>query len=430
MSLNLYPSEFFLRSAHKDQIELLRDFDNREWRFALCNWHRRARKSSLAIVLLIKECLKNANKRYAYLTSTFTAARSIVLRDPNMLRRWLPMEYVEKINESELFVKFKNGSILSILGADKPDSIRGIDVCGVVIDEAPLVKREVWEEILRPIIAQQKDRWMLAIFTPKGKNSWVYELWTKAVDNKDFARYILTADQSGIIPKEELEKVKKEMPHRVYAQEFGCDFTESSASVFKNIDLCIAGTLEQPKQDKTYVTGVDLARVDDFTVITTVCRETRHVVAWERFNQIDWSFQKEKILAHCHRYNSFAVIDATGLGDPIAQDIERGGTTVLPFKIGSESKKELLERLMVAIEQRLITFPNVEELVGELGLFSYEITDHGNVRFAAPEGCHDDCVISLALAVYGLKSFIYGKKERKLMPLPKMEEHQNAGISF
>lgn len=430
MQSNLYPSEFFLRSAHRDQLELLSDFDNRKWRWALVNWHRRARKSSLSLVLLIKECLRNPKKRYVYLTSTFTAARSIVLRDPNMLKRWLPMDQVDKINESELFVQFKNGSILSILGSDKPDSIRGIDVCGVVIDEAPLCKREVYEEILRPILAQDKSRWMAAIFTPKGRANWVFELWEKARDNPDWARYILTADTSGIIPKEELEKVKLEMPARVYAQEFGCDFTESSASVFKNINLCVAGELEQPKNNQTYCVGIDLARVDDFSCLVVLCRETRHVVAFERFNQLDWSFQKEKILALCRKYNAFAVVDATGVGDPIAQDLERSGAAVMPFKISAQSKKTLIERLIVAIEQRHITFPKIEVLINELGLFSYEITDHGNVRFAAPEGMHDDTVIALALAVQGLGSFLYGKKERKPMPMPKEEERLNAGVAY
>ena len=423
----LIPKEEFVRSAHTDQIALLKDFDNKVARFYLVNCHRRARKSTLAINLLIRECCENPNRRYIYLTSTYTAAKSIVWRDPNMLKKWLPMDMVAKMNESELYVEFKNGSILSILGSDKPDSIRGIDACGIVIDEAPLVKREVWEEILRPIIAQDPARWMMAIFTPKGKANWIYEMWVNAKDNPDFARYLLTAEQSGIIPVNELEKLKKELPQRVYAQEMYGDFTESAASVFKNIELCVANNLEDVRPGRSYCTGVDLARVDDWTVLTTICRETRHVVGFERFNTIDWAVQKEKILAHCKRYGSFAVVDATGIGDPIAEDLTRQGLSVLPFKITSSSKQELIERLMVAIEQRLITFPKIPELIDELGIFSYEVTDHGNVRFAAPEGSHDDCVMSLSLAVYGLKNFIYGKKERRQI---KEERPANAGFGF
>jgi hypothetical protein len=423
------PIKQFTTTAHPDQIAILKDFDNGIARFYMCNWHRRARKSTLAINLLIRECCRHPRRRYGYITSTFIAAKNIIWRDPNMISKWLPDGVVSKKNESELYVEFKNGSILSIHGADKPDSIRGCDFSGVVLDESPLIKRETWEEILRPIIAQSKDRWAVFIFTPKGRASWIYEMWANAKNNPDFARYLLTADQSGIIPKEELEKLKKELPQRVYAQEMMGDFTESASSVFKNIELCIGGELEPFKQGYSYVTAIDLAKVEDFSVILTICRETKKVVAFERFNTIDWSVQKERILAHCHRYSSFAVVDATGLGDPIAEDLHRQGLSVLPFKISSSSKQELIERLMVAIEQRLITFPKIPELIDELGIFSYEISDHGNVRFAAPEGSHDDCVMALALAVYGLKSYMYGKKERK--PMAKSHEQQsNAGIGF
>ena len=424
------PVDLFTQRMTSDQIEVMQDFDSSLTRFFLINWHRRARKSTLLINLLIRECCHHPKERYIYVTSTYKAAKNIIWRDPKMMKAYLPMELVKKVNESELYVEFENGSILSLHGGDDPDSIRGIDARGIGMDEAPLVKREVWEEILRPIIAQNPNRWAMFIFTPKGKANWCYEYWCRYSNDPEWARYLLTAEQSGIIPKEELAKVRLELPQRVYAQEFGCDFTESSASVFKNIELCIAGELDKPRQDKTYCTGVDLARVDDWTVLTTICRETRQIVAWERFNQIDWSLQKERILAHCRRYNSFAVVDATGVGDPIAQDIEKGGTSVIPFKISATSKKELVERLMVAIEQRLITFPKIQELIDELGLFSYEVTDHGNVRFAAPEGCHDDCVISLALAVHGMKNFIYGKKERKAMPVVKHEEMLNAGVGY
>lgn len=406
------PSRAFLDTMHEGQQVVLNDFNKHNHRFFLINFARRLRKTTLALNVLIQEACETSKIRVGYITSTFTAAKSIVWRDPNMLKKWIPEGFVKKFNESELFVEFNNGSILSLHGSDKPDSIRGVDFRGIVIDEAPLCKRELYEEILRPIIAQDSKRWMMAIFTPKGKANWCYEYWVKMRDNPEWGRYILNAEDSGLFTPEELEKARKEMPARVYAQEMMCSFEESSASVFKNVNDCVAGGLEAPKQDKTYVTGVDLAKVDDFTVLTTIERETRRVVAWERFNRIDWSFQKEKILAHCQRYRSMAIVDATGLGDPICEDLIRQGLSVFPFKISSGSKKELIERLMVAIEQRQITFPNLPVLIEELGLYQYNVTESHNITYGAPDGSNDDAVISLALAVTGMKNFIYGKKEK------------------
>jgi phage FluMu gp28-like protein len=274
----------------------------------------------------------------------------------------------------------------------------------------------------------------LFIFTPKGKVSWIYELWCKATDDQQYRRYHLTVDETDLIPKQEVDALRKDLPQRVFAQEFLGSFEESAASVFKGIQQCISGGIEQYRREKTYVTGVDLAKVDDFTVLTTICREDRHVVAQERFNQIDWAIQKERILAHCDKYKSMAVVDATGVGSPIVEDLQRQGLSVLPFQISSTSKKELIERLMVSIEQRLITFPKeLTTLIEELGIYAYEVSDHGNIRFSAPEGAHDDTVISLALAVYGMRNYIYGKKKVDISPAVRRARasgRSNAGFNF
>lgn len=423
------PVKEFNDSIHQWQLEILRDFDNLTSRFMLVNWHRRARKTTLAINLLIRECCKYANRRYVYVTSTYTAAKNIVWRDPWMLKRYLPMEIVSKVNESEMYVEFKNGSILSLHGGDNPDSLRGINAFGVVMDEAPLCKRELWEEILRPIIAQDITRWAMFIFTPSGRN-WIYEYWVRAKATKEWKTYQLSASQSNIISIDELEKIKKEIPQRVFAQEFENQFTDSATSVFKNVHECVSGTLESPRSGLTYVTGIDLAKTVDFTVLTTICRETRQVVDWQRFNQLEWTLQKMKIVETVKKFRSLCVVDSTGIGDPITEDLTRQGISVMPFKITSQTKKDLIERLIISIEQRLVTFPDIIELTEELNAFTYDVTTFGNIRYTAPEGLHDDCVISLALAVWGMKNYIYPKIEKPFNRILYKEEPANAGFSY
>lgn len=405
----LIPVKRFLDGMHKWQLEVLKDFDQRKHRFFLINWHRRARKTTLAVNILIKEACKNANCRYGYITSTYRAAKNIVWTDPNMIKAYLPMDHVEKINESELYVKFKNGSILSIHGADQPDSIRGVDFAGVVLDEYPLIKSEVWDEIIQPIIRQDTKRWAIFIFTPKGQNH-AFHQWVKAANNPDWKRYELKASQSQIIPPEELEKAKAETPERLYLQEFECEFSDNASSVFRGISGCMFGTVENYIPGRSYVTGVDLAKTQDWTVIMTICRETKHVVSFQRFNQVDWNLQKERIITECIKYRSQLCIDATGVGDPIVDDLRRAGLNIPEggaYKFTSDSKKSLIERLIISIEQRLITFPKIEELMNELSAFSYEITPNRNIRYTAPDGIHDDCVIALALCVYGVRNFLY-----------------------
>jgi hypothetical protein len=407
----------------------LRDFDLGDWRFALLNWHRRARKSTLAINLLIRECCTHPKKRFGYVTSTYTAAKNIIWRDPNMLKKYLPEALVLRTNESELYVEFKNGSILSIHGSDKADSLRGIDFWGVVLDEFALMKPMVWDEIIRPIIAQDKRRWAMFTFTPKGRNH-AFRMWTQSKDQPGWKRYELRGEDSLIIPHEELVSLKKEIPSTTYAQEIQVQFNEDSSGVFKGVDNCISGSLEEPKKGFTYVTGVDLAKVHDFSVVTTLCRETHKVVAFRRFNQLDWSIQKEAIIAETRKYNSMAVVDTTGVGEPIFEDLKKSGINVMAYQITAPSKKELIDRLVVAIEQRLITFPNIEVMVDELKNYAYEITLSHNIRYAAPEGMFDDCVISLALAVYGMRNFMYGKKVNERVIRPKATTNSNIGFGF
>jgi hypothetical protein len=131
------------------------------------------------------------------------------------------------------------------------------------------------------------------------------------------------------------------------------------------------------------------------------------------------------------------VVDATGVGDPIAEDLGRAGINVKPFKITNANKKELIDRLAVTIEQRLITFPNNETLVEELKSYAYDVTDSGRITFGAPNGMHDDTVISMALAVWGSRNFLYGKKLQEdrrervtRVRFNRNERPANAGFGF
>lgn len=426
------PIKEFIDGMHKWQKDILRDFDNKKYRFFLINWHRRARKTTLALNLLIREASTTPKARFGYITSTYTAAKNIVWRDPNMLRKYLPSEVVLRKNETELYVEFKNGSILSIHGSDNPDSLRGVDFRGIVVDEWPLVDPVTWDEIIRPIVAQSIDRWAIFIFTPKGRNH-AYQMWVKTRDSAEWGHYTLTAEESGIIPDAELEKIKKEVPAMAYAQEFLCEFGDDATNVFKGVDYCIMGGYEKYRPEYSYVTGVDLAKIEDYTVLTTICRETRHIVNHVRCNNVEWSVQKEMIIDEVNKYQSMAVIDATGVGDPIFEDLRRAGVNARPFKFNNTNKAELIDRLAVCIEQRLITFPDVLPLIDELKTYAYDLTPSRNIKYGAPEGMHDDCVISLALAVWGMRNFIYNPKtieERKKRKFIHKLHPANAGIGF
>ncbi|MFH1718518.1 MAG: hypothetical protein ABIF19_14275 [Planctomycetota bacterium] len=180
----MIPVETFVRGMHQHQIELFEAFDNRraagieESQTLLSEWHRRARKTTLALNLEIREACRVPNSKYGHIAPTQVQARNIVWDDPNMLKAYLPdkREMGWKLNEQKMLVTFENGSMLKIGGADEPDSWRGTDFVGLTCDEWSLMQESLWTEILRPVIAgelpshikkYQAFRWAFFIYTPK-----------------------------------------------------------------------------------------------------------------------------------------------------------------------------------------------------------------------------------------------------------------------
>lgn len=395
----------------------------------------------MALNMLISDCCENRNKTFGYIAPTYKQAKSIAVVDPMMLKRYIPKEVCRKpFNETDLRQEFVTGSVLEIKGADDPDSIRGVGWQGVVLEEWAMMRhgRMIWEEILEPIVRENKG-WALFIFTPKGKN-FAYEYFERASNDNsgDWGSYLLKASQSGLIDSNELIKAKASMPERLFAQEFNCEFLEDASSVFHKVDYCIAGILQEPEPYHKYIMGVDLGRTNDFTVLTVMDVGINKVVAWERFTETSWDLQKNKIVLLAKKYNNAQIIiDATGfsagsviaedlLKAPIVEDLKMCSLPVIPFKFTNQSKKALVEKMIVCLEQKLITFPKIEELISELKAFTYETTDFGNIRYTAPEGLHDDCVMSLGLAVWGLGSYVYAPlSKRPYKPPVKVKVRDN-----
>jgi hypothetical protein len=128
----------------------------------------------------------------------------------------------------------------------------------------------------------------------------------------------------------------------------------------------------------------------------------------ERFNMLDWPIQKERILAFARKHRGKLVLDATGAGDPIYDDLARVYSNIVPFKFTARSKVELIQRLIVAVEQQKIMWPEGWGiLTDEMKRFEYSISPTGAITYSAPPGYHDDCVIALALANRHRQEYTY-----------------------
>jgi hypothetical protein len=205
--------------------------------------------------------------------------------------------------------------------------------------------------------------------------------------------------------------------------------------VFRNVEGClIAEDLSQRHRDhreeewhRSVVVGCDVAKHTDWTVLIAMDAESGRCFAMERFNQLDWPIQKERIVEFARKYRGRVILDATGVGDPILDDLKRVLPDIEGYKLTAGSKVELIQRLVVAIEQRRVSWPGGrvshggtkgtegrdfepqmdadgrgwEILTNELKRYEYQIGPSGQISYGAPAGFHDDCVIALALANHG-----------------------------
>ncbi len=391
-------------------------------RFKVLIWHRRCRKTTTAINEIVKQSQATPGV-YWHLFPTYAEAKNSIWRDKNMLFGNIPEEIIEKVNESEMIVYFKNGSIYQLIGADNPDRLRGAGPMGMVLDEYDTMKDDVWP-IVEPIL-RANGGWAWFIGTPKGKQK-LYDLYNRGQDpsNKEWRSWLLKASNSGVIPLDQLEESRKTMSQALYNQEWECEFLEGEGSVFRNVRLAATAVPRPPMSGHMYVMGVDLAKVQDYTVITVYDRANNAQVYQDRFQTLEWPFQKKRIIEITQHYNNALVaIDATGLGDPIADDLSRSGVAVEPIKLTNESKKEMIEKLSIWIESKKCSFINIEETLVEFDNYSYEISNTGKVMYNARQGYHDDIVISHALAIWML-SGVYIAPVVEEVPLIRAE-YQN-----
>lgn len=293
---------------------------------------------------------------------------------------------------------------------NKDENLRGAGLDWAIMAEGSRIPREAWEQGIRPALSDKLGRSLWGS-TPKGRNLF-YDNYLLGQDphNREWQSWHLPTNSNPHFPKQEWEELKRTLPEMVFRQEFCAEFLEDSSTVFRNILRCIAGDFENPVFGHTYVMGVDLAKTYDFTVIFILDMTTKHFVYFDRFQDLDWNLQKKKIFGQARKYNNALIsIDSTGVGDPIEEDLMRMGLRVQGYKFNNISKKELIELGIIALEQQWVTYPDIPEFKNEMLAFEYEILPTGKVRYQAPTGLHDDCVIAFCLALIPLKTSFYPK---------------------
>jgi predicted phage terminase large subunit-like protein len=149
-----------------------------------------------------------------------------------------------------------NGAVISLKGSDRPETMRGASLKLAVLDEAAFMKPSVWEEIIRPALADQKGK-AVFIGTPEGRN-WFYELFVYAEksDDPEWAAYHFTSYDNEMLDKNEIDNAKKSMSTHIFNQEFMASFNAKESELFK--EEWLQFSQEEPEQGDYYI-AIDLA---------------------------------------------------------------------------------------------------------------------------------------------------------------------------
>jgi len=395
----------YLYKPRKYQLPFLKAMEGGIKRAVLV-WNRRSGKDKTCFNFMVKKAFERVGT-YFYFLPSYSQGKKVIWdnidSDGFKMLDHIPKEVIRKTNATELKIELINGSVIQLIGADEfKKSGVGTNPIGVVFSEYSITTPEAWS-FVSPILAVNGG-WAVFNFTPRGMNHG-WQILQQAQGNDKWFTQVLTVDDTHVLTEEGLEEEKKNNPQDIFEQEYYCKFIEGAGAFFRRIsDNLYDGVEEKPNPRHRYQIGVDLAKTQDYTVVTVFDLMTFRVVLQDRFNQLDWNLQKSKIEATYLRYfKPLIVMDSTGVGDPIFDDLCKRNMNVYSYKFTEGSRRDLLVNLQLLLEQDKIKLPETYAILqSELRSFQYALSDSGRIKIQVPDGLHDDTVFSLALAVWNL----------------------------
>jgi hypothetical protein len=247
--------------------KVFEDFHDRKERWSVIVAHRRCGKTVLCINDLIYRALMDGkeNGRYAYVAPYMSMAKQIAF--DYLLSYSRPV--MAKANQSELWVELVNGARIRLFGADNPDTLRGLYLDGVVLDEYADMKPSIFGSVIRPLLTD-RGGWATFIGTPKGHNAF-WEVYNNATQDPSWYVKVLRASQTGLLDKGELEDAAKTMTEDQYLQEFECDFESAILGAYFGKEmrqLTDDGRIREVEYDPLFPvhTAWDLGYSDDTAI--------------------------------------------------------------------------------------------------------------------------------------------------------------------
>lgn len=395
-------------------------------RFKVAVCGRRFGKTVAAAIAAVRKCEEKASRNVGWVSPVQKQSDRV----EREIAYWLKGQMVRRMpddldtyegeekrplwqhSKSENALICENGSRIEFHSAQAAEHLRGAGLDLLVVDEAADVPEDVWESVLKPMLLDRHGEAYI-IGTPRGKNHWLHRVFLLGQSGGGtYASVQMPSRMNPRLPLEDLNDYLLGMSPEKFRQEYEAEFIDGAETIFAKLAECVSGeALARGRSGARYVTGIDLGQMKDFTVACSLACDTNRMEGFVRFNQLDWSVQQQTLLEHLKNFPGPVLMDSTGVGAPVYEYVrDHWGWPVHGMHFTASNRAEFLGGLQLGISAGELKLADVPILVQELNAFSYLETPEsrmgargGTKKMGAPAGLHDDCVMALALAWYGLK---------------------------
>lgn len=322
---------------------------------------------------------------------------------------------IAQLKKGDMDILFPTGGRIYCRSLELPDNARGYTADGVILDECGYVSEEAYYQVVRQML-MDTGGWLWGLGTPCGRN-WFWREHQQAPDNPDCMAWQIPTVGCRIegdklvrvphslenpdVPFEEIQNIFQTAPVELFEQEVLAQFIQGGGSVFTNITANLYHG-EDPDLHKGHllILTVDWAKHRDWTVVSIGCADCKKELILERFNRIDYTFQRDRIKNLYDKYLPEIVLaERNAMGDPNIELLWEDGIPVTAWDMTPASKPGLIRRMATALQRAEWKFLDRKEATFELEAFEQRTSASGYTQYNAPSGAHDDTVIARALLV-------------------------------
>lgn len=395
---------------HTGQLKIVKEIFNTDFFYYVLNCSRQSGKTFCLEWLMLYYTLKYPkNKNYfisPYYAQTKKSFNSILsaLGNSNLIKRQ---------SLTELEIELTNGSVMKFAGADNADALRGISPNFLFLDEFAFIKEDAWRMVIKPSLSVAGKKCFIAS-TPRIKGSDFHTMFTDGlISNKRYKSFHMTYKDNPLANLEEVNDAKQNLPEIIFKAEYLAEFIDSGGEVFQGLDEAAILPYPQYGLGETHYAAIDLGRVNDYTVLIIMDRN-KNVKFMYRENQKDWQIIIDKLIKYLIEWKvKKCIVESNSVGDVVYDMLKKKLPGVIESEFTGSDKTNLIESLAIEFENKTIKLPKKElvpELYNELQLFSYVWNPKSRtLKYEAPQGKHDDTVMSLAYAIECVNKFSFHK---------------------